>query len=366
MFEFNDSAIEYGRQDIEGLPASVKAYCYSGMDDFCRIISFECDRLYGSFRVGQKASLGVSGASWEGRKDHSITLPQMEGTIQLGSAQKPIPIRNSHRGRLADNRTRQSIPRNRDNTKNTPDEEYSPEKEDHSEHLIFFIEPTTFEHDFINSDSPVRTNTFFNPKSKILIIKMAGPAHEQAAEAFNDMLKEAFRPMGLHKAIQSWGRTTMLAKDGTRKVADGGWGPQRPLRNAPKRPTVLLEVANSETYAKLRRDAQYWIDPEKQEANVAIGVNLHTKRPEITIDQWEWSSQTSRPINRTHFTIKRKSDGAVYFDPHNPPAQLVIPFKSFFRRPAQINKERDIVIGTQELVEFASMVWEVQFEQDQE
>jgi hypothetical protein len=36
MFEFNDSAIEHGRQDIEGLSPSVKAYRYSGMDDFCQ------------------------------------------------------------------------------------------------------------------------------------------------------------------------------------------------------------------------------------------------------------------------------------------------------------------------------------------
>ncbi|KAJ5822630.1 hypothetical protein N7447_004970 [Penicillium robsamsonii] len=354
MFEFNDSAIEHGRQDIEGLSPSVKAYRYSGMNDFCQIILLEDDRLYGSFRVGRKAKARASGASWEGLKDHSITLPQTEDPLQFGSADKPKRIRTFHRNRLVGECNRQNILGERDNTKNTPDEDYSPEKEDHSEHLIFFIEPTTFEHDFINSDPPVRTNTFFNPKTKILIVKMLGPAHEQATMAFNDMLILALEPMGLHKAIKSWGDTVMLAIDGTRKQADGG------------RPTIVLEVANSETYAKLRRDAQYWIDPERQEANVAIGVNLHTKRPEITIDQWEWSSQTSRSINRTHLTISRKSDGAVYFDPHHPLPQLVIPFESLFRRPAQINGERDIVIGTQELVEFASMVWEMQFEQDQE
>ncbi|KAJ5972714.1 uncharacterized protein N7479_002632 [Penicillium vulpinum] len=366
MCEFNDSAIEHGQQDIEGLSPSVKAYRYSGMDDFCQIISLENDRLYGSFRVGGKAKARASGASWEGLKDHSITLPQTEDTLQFGSAQRPMPIRTFHRSRLADDCNRQNILDERDNTKNTPDEDYSPEKEDHSEHLIFFIEPTTFEHDFINSDPPVGTNTFFNPKTKILIVKMLGPAHEQATVAFDDMLKGALEPMGLTKAIQSWGSTEMLAIDGTRKKADGGWGPRRPPPNAPRRPTIILEVANSETYAKLRRDCQYWIDPERQEANAAIGVNLHTKRPEISIDLWEWSSQTSRPINRTHLTISKKSDGAVYFDPDHPPPQVVIPFESLFRRPAQINRERDIVIETQELVEFASMVWEVQFEQDKE
>lgn len=87
-----------------------------------------------------------------------------------------------------------------------------------------------------------------------------------------------------------------------------------------------------------------------------------TKRPEITIDRFEWSSEISRPINTTHFTIRRKSNGAVYFDPHHPLPQLVIPFESFFRRPAEDNRERDIVFGTQELVEFATAVWDMQFE----
>ncbi|KAJ6128165.1 hypothetical protein N7471_009382 [Penicillium samsonianum] len=222
MFEFNDSALEHGRQDIEGLSPSVKAYRYSGMDDFCRIISLEHDRLYRSFRIGRKAKARASGASWEGRKDHSITLPQAEDTLQFGSAQKPMPIRTFHGSSLVDDCNRQNIPGERDNTKDTPDEDYSLEKEDHSEHLIFYIEPTTFEHDFINSDPPVRTNTFFNPKTKILIVKMLGPAHEQAAMAFNDMLILALEPMGLHKAIHSWGKTVMLAIDGTRKQADGG------------------------------------------------------------------------------------------------------------------------------------------------
>ncbi|KAJ5931239.1 hypothetical protein N7516_005728 [Penicillium verrucosum] len=330
MFELNDSTIEHGSQDIEGLSPSVKAYRYSGMDDFCQIILIEEDRLYGSFRIGQKAKARESGASWEGLKDHSVTLPQMEGTLQSGSAQKPMRIRTFHRSRFIDDCSRQNILGERDNTKNTPDEDYSPEKEDHSEHLVFFIEPTTFEHDFINSDPPVRTITFFNPKTKILIVKIPGPGHEQATREFEGMFKLALTSMGLASKIQAWGSIGMVAIDGTRKQADGAWGPRKPPRHAPRRPTVVIEVVNSESYAKLRRDSQYWIDLERQEANVAIGVNLYIKRPEITIDRFEWSSEISRPINTTHFTIRRKSNGEVYFDPYHPLPQLVIPFESLF------------------------------------
>ncbi|KAJ5467299.1 hypothetical protein N7475_005051 [Penicillium sp. IBT 31633x] len=314
MFKLNDGAFQNGQQDTEGLPLSVKAYHYNGMNDFCRVISLELDRLY------------------------------------------------FHPSRHLDDFHRRSTPNDED-TKNCPEYNDSSHEDDKSEHLVFIIEPTTFEHDFIDSNPPLRVNTFFNPKTKILIVKMLGPVHEQAAMAFNDMLILALTPMGLHKAIQSWGNTVMLATDGTKKQADGGWGPRRTPRNAPRRPTVVLEIANSETYTKLRRDSQYWVDPERQEANVTIGVKLHTEKHEMTIDQWQWSSDTSRSINTTHLNIRRNPNGTVYFHPDSPLPQLVIPFHLLFRRSAAENREHDIVIAAQDLIEFATMVWEVQFEQ---
>ncbi|KGO66614.1 hypothetical protein PITC_079590 [Penicillium italicum] len=349
-----ESAIQNGLQDIEGLPSSVKVYHYNGMDDFCRIIWLENDRLYHSSGAS-KTKEWASGASCEGRKEHLNTPPPKERTLCT------FP-----HSRLLGDCYRQNVSVNRGDTKNTLDDNDYSHNEDKSEHLIFIIQPATFEKDFIESDPSVRLNTFFNPKTGILVVKMLSPAHEQAVGAFNQMLIQAIKPTGLYRKIQYWGSTTMLAIDGTRKEADSGWSLRRHPPGTPKRPTVVLEVANSEAYAKLRCDAQYWLDPDRQEANVAIGVSLDTKKHEIIIDQWHWSSEISRPTRKTHVTIRQTSNGTTYFDPDPPlPPQLVIPFHLLFQRPPEDHREREVVIETQELVEFATQVWDVQFEQDQ-
>ncbi|EKV11480.1 hypothetical protein PDIG_50130 [Penicillium digitatum PHI26] len=337
-----ERAIQHGLPDIEGLPPSVKVYHYNGMDDFYRIIALEIDRLHAC--SGAPKTKEQTSASCEGRKENSNPLPLIDGTLRTFTG-----------GILLGDCCRPNFPGDSRNSHN----------KDESEDLIFIIHPTTFQKDFMESDPPVRQKIFFSPRTNILIVKMLGPAHEHATQAFHSMLMQAIEPTGLHQKIQHWGKTTMLALDGTRKEADGGWSLLRHSRGVPKRPTVVLEVANSETYAKLQRDAQYWLDPARQEANVAIGVNLNTQKPEIIIDQWHWSSGLSQPILQTHLTLRETSNGTVYFDPDTPLPQLIIPFHLFFRRPAQENRERDIVIATQELVDFATQVWEVQFDQDQ-
>ena len=74
---------------------------------------------------------------------------------------------------------------------------------------------------------------------------------------------------------------------------------------------------------------------------MAIGVKVHGKKPQITIAQWEWTSELSRPIQTSCLTIT-KSDGKIRFNPIQPTPQLVTPFHLLFRRPAENNGERDI------------------------
>ncbi|KAJ6012005.1 hypothetical protein N7499_013025 [Penicillium canescens] len=303
-----DSATRHGPQDIEGLPSSVNVYHYNSMDDFCRVISLERSRLYSSFRAAQ--------GNYEGRQDN---LPQTEGT--------------------------------------------------QSDHIIFIIQPSTFAHDFLDplADLPFRGRISFNPKTNLLVVKMLLPAHEQAAGAFDDTLKSILQERGLQNTIFSWRSSTLTAEDGTRKEPDDGWGPRRTPRGAPKRPSVVLEIGSSETPGKLRRGCHYWVDPARGQANMAFGVKIHVNIPKITIEQWEWNSEVSRPIRKQYLTItKSRSDGKVRFDPEQPAPQLLIPFHLLFRRSAENNRERDIVFRTQDLVEFGTLVWDMQFENESE
>jgi hypothetical protein len=231
---------------------------------------------------------------------------------------------------------------------------------------MFMFPPLTSTRDFLHllEDRPIRGKVSFSPKTNILVVKMYLLAHEQASRAFEGTLTLALQQMDLYKAICSWGNTTLTGGDGTVKEADGGWSPRRPPRGAPKRPSVVLEVASSETSGKLRRDAHYWVDPARGQANMAIAVKVYAKKTQITIEQWEWNSELSRPISKACLTM-RKSGGKIRFDPDQPTPQLLIPFHLLFRRPAEGKSERDIIFSTQELVEFATVVWEVQFENEQ-
>lgn len=311
MEDLYDNANQHDPRHIEELPPSVKVYQYCGMEELHRVILLERDRLHCSFPDAQNIRLWTNGG-YEERKDDL----DMEGT--------------------------------------------------QSDHIIFIVEPSDFTHDFdLAADRSVHYRLSYSPRTRILVIKMPHHVHNQAAEEFNYMLRLALQPMNLDRAISAWGNTTLTDGDGTTKEPDEGWSPRRPPRGAPKRPTVILEVASSETSAKLRRDCHYWVDPARGQATMAIGIKVHAKKPQITIEQWVWNSEHARPIQKPSLTLT-KSKGKVRFDPDHPPPQLVIPFSHLFRRPAEGNIEHDIVFKTQELVEFATLVWEKQFDDEQE
>jgi hypothetical protein len=313
MVELDDPATQQSAQEVEEMPPSVKVYDYEDIDDFSRVILLESDRLYSSFRDAPNTRARAND-SCEGQQDQLISLLQTKGT-QI-------------------------------------------------DHVIFIVEPLAFARDFLNlvDSHPWHAKISYNPATNILVAKIYVQAHEQANLAFCYMLKTALKPMGLDWAINDWGRTTLSAADGTIKEADAGWSPRRGPRGAPKRPSMVLEVGWSETSARLRRDAHFWVDPARGEAKTAFSVKLHANKLHITIDQWEWNAQTSRPERKASLSITKKTpDGRVSFDPPQPQPQLVIPFELLFLRPVDGNsKERDIVFSTQELVEFASLVWDSQ------
>ncbi|KAJ5553411.1 hypothetical protein N7494_002789 [Penicillium frequentans] len=183
--------------------------------------------------------------------------------------------------------------------------------------------------------------------------------HDQAETAFHTALISVLYPMGLVNSILHWGSATLTNKDGSRKAADGGWSPRGTL----KRPSVVLEVAWSDTSAKLRRDCQYWVDPLKGEANMAIGIKIHKNAPHITFSQWEWNPELSRAIQTSCLNITKSDDG-IQFNPQATP-QLVIPFHLFFRRPAENSRERDLIFRAQDLIELATEVWDEQYHEQE-
>ncbi|KAJ5215792.1 uncharacterized protein N7498_002199 [Penicillium cinerascens] len=225
-----------------------------------------------------------------------------------------------------------------------------------TEYVLFDIDSSTLEHDILNPNVerfPFRCSSFDITKG-LLLVKMVTLEHSQAATAFHDAIFEALEPMNLHKAIQTFSGVTIKAGDGG-KEPDHGWGPIRPPPGYARKPTIALEVAVSETPAKLQQDVDFWLDPNRGNANIVITLRVNRKKPLITIDKWERRNQQSQRVQQ--ITIAEDPNGERVTVSAFP---LILPFHLLFRRPRSSPAEVDIRIGQQELKGIAERIWAVQ------
>lgn len=225
-----------------------------------------------------------------------------------------------------------------------------------TEYVLFDIDSSTLEHDFLNPNvKPIPfLCSYFDITKGLLLVKMMTQEHSQAIEAFDDAILEALRPMNLKKAIQTFSGAT-IRTDNEGKEADHGWGPLRPPPGRARKPTIALEVAVSETPAKIQHDVDFWLDPNRGNANIAITLRVNRKKPLITIDKWEWQNQQSQ---RTQHIITAEDPNGERVTVSGSP--LTIPFDLLFRRPRSSPVETDISIGEQELKGIAEWIWAVQ------
>jgi hypothetical protein len=238
--------------DSEGLPPSVRRYSYEGKDQFSRILALERERLLNSMRNSRELT-NIDTAPVK-------TEPNIETT----------------------------------------------------EYIIFSIDPITFQQDFLGPDIiPIRSiRTSFNPKTELLIVKMITGEHTQFAFAVSKAIDKALERMGLDEAIHSY-QGVDIDINGQWKQADMGWGPRRPPRGCPKRPTVILEVAVSETQRKIHRDVNLWLDPVKGNANVAMAIKINRQRPMISIDKWVWDHVNGTSIKTQHIEVSESETDRV-------------------------------------------------------
>jgi hypothetical protein len=230
---------------------------------------------------------------------------------------------------------------------------------DITEYIVFSIDALTFEGDFLDPNTGPPTKTFtFNPTTNILLIKMVTAEHTKACAAFRSEIQTALVRMRLDRAVDIYAHMdVVVGENDQKKLPDEGWGPKRPPRGYPRRPTVVLEVAVSETQAKLRQDAEMWVDPARGKANIAIAVKVKRRQQFITFDKWEWDSTSGQSENTTHIVVAKSAAGDDFTVSESP---LTIPFHLLFRRPASSPSEADIEIGEQALKDIATEVWDTE------
>ncbi|CAG8397323.1 unnamed protein product [Penicillium salamii] len=231
--------------------------------------------------------------------------------------------------------------------------------EDVGEYIIFSIDTATHDRDFLDLNTkPNRSvRTIFDQTLQSLTVKMVLQEHEEISATVNMAIGESLTSMGLKRAFFHYRSTTIPIANGS-KEPDAAWSPIRRPRGSPRRPTVVLETAITETHAKLLRDVRRWLDPVDGLAKVVMTIKVDRRKPKVTIERWQLDSANAEIENVQTIEIIESSEGdnvTVYGGP------LLIPFELFSLRPAEPPKENDILIGEEDLKALAQIVWEIQF-----
>ncbi|KAJ5515705.1 hypothetical protein N7527_007265 [Penicillium freii] len=143
------------------------------------------------------------------------------------------------------------------------------------------------------------------------------PSLEHSAiGAVDDAITGAIQPMGLFKSLIKYPGATIQGQ--TRgKQPDQGWGTRRPPRGCERTPSVVLEVAWSESDSKLNSDVRFWLAPA--DGNVKTCLTLRVDKRQLAIRIENWRRQKERPHRvqievtkvSNHITVKRPADHPI-------------------------------------------------------
>lgn len=220
--------------------------------------------------------------------------------------------------------------------------------------ILFSISEQDFTRDFLYSSSRdlfSKSWSTYSASEELLLIKMMGPEHAAALGAFQDAFCAAVEPTGLRRTLKGFPGKTMQGTN-RRKQGDGGWAPKRPPRGRSKKwPTVVLEVAVSETHSKLLSDVRFWLYESQGDVNVVLGLTFNRQTAKITIEKWEL--EDCRICRTQIITISKSQNGGATVE--NDP--LVIEFDKLFLRDPETPRETDICIDCDELHNLADTIW---------
>ncbi|KAL4761713.1 uncharacterized protein BDW70DRAFT_149768 [Aspergillus foveolatus] len=201
----------------------------------------------------------------------------------------------------------------------------------------------------VTETSPFSRWAAYDRELEVLLIRMTKHlAHESASRTFNTILLDAIDPMGLKYSLVQIGSSTHFGAGGA-KEADEAWTPEHvPRDRSHTWPSVVLEVAYSETPAQLQSGVR--LRHRESQGDVK-------STPQITIEKWEeMEKSTNGRFQRTQKTVIMRNFGGIRFTG----APLVIAFHKIFLRPPNNPKEQDVVLNHNQLEFLAETIWDQQ------
>ncbi len=191
---------------------------------------------------------------------------------------------------------------------------------------------------------------------ELLLVKMPeSTTHSTASSTFNRILLKALEPLGMDLALACIGSGCHFGDMGG-KEPDQAW---RPIRLPPGRsrawPVVVLEVALSETQAKLRSDVRYWLRASEGDVKSVITLSIGSNARRIVIGKWATNAE-GHQYEQQNVVVSRNGNGRVSITG----APLVIGFEELFLRSPTVPRERDIEVSHEMLEFIAARTWEEQ------
>ncbi|OQD60292.1 hypothetical protein PENPOL_c025G08100 [Penicillium polonicum] len=202
------------------------------------------------------------------------------------------------------------------------------------------------------STTLAKNRSSFDLDEELILIKMPTREHSSAIGAVDDAITGAIQPMGLFKSLIKYAKTT-IQRQTRGKQPDQGWGARRPPHGCERTPSVVLEVAWSESDSKLNSDVRFWLAPADGNVKTCLTLRVDKRQPAIRIENWR--RQKGRPHRVQMIQVTKVSNHlTVTNDP------LIIPFEELFLRGPSIPAERDIEISQQDLEVIAETIWDIQ------
>lgn len=175
-------------------------------------------------------------------------------------------------------------------------------------------------------------------------------AHNVGTSALTSAFTYALQTIKLDHALLHYSGSTIALPNETTEP-DSVWDPTRAPPGHPKRPTVILEITLSGSYARLSRDVEMWVDPARGNVRVALAMKINRREPLVKLERYEWNA-ASQESRRTQAIVMKKSKGQVTIFG----APLIIHFDILFERtPKPTN--RDIGINQAALRQIAGDIW---------
>ena len=188
--------------------------------------------------------------------------------------------------------------------------------------------------------------------------------HKVAHHSFGSLLKEQilFMEFSIYQLIDIGG-TTYHGRS-VSKEADTAFKPTAFRPNAADWPTIVFEVADSESLRQLKNGAQWWLSNSGGQVQIVLIFLIQERSRTIQIEKWETRPTTGRTTRSNQPPAQVPTQiQQIIISPNNVTgAPLILHFHLAFLRAINQNAvppEHDFTFTAQDLRDWANNFWNV-------